>query len=71
MKKFFSILLEAIGEIFITILFFFIGWGILSLLGIDIFSGDSTELATLIGSVIFIGIFIIAAILVNKFNKNR
>ncbi len=69
MKKFLGALLEIAGEILITGVFFLVGWGILSLFGVDIFSGDNIEYAVLIGSVIFIAVFVFIAVIANKFMK--
>ena len=62
---------EAVAEIVFGVVAFLIGWGILLLFGIDVMSEDYFDLAILIGALIFIAVFIITAIVINNFKKNR
>ncbi|MBO5010004.1 MAG: hypothetical protein J6D20_04825 [Clostridia bacterium] len=62
---------EVVAEIIFGIVAFLIGWGILLLFGIDVFSEDYFDLAILIGALTFIAVFIIAAIIINNIKRNR
>ncbi|MBR3805314.1 MAG: hypothetical protein IKJ13_00555 [Clostridia bacterium] len=62
---------EVVAEIIFGIVAFLIGWGILLLFGIDVFSEDYFDLAILIGALTFTFVFIIAAIIINNIKRNR
>ncbi len=62
---------EVVAEIIFGIVAFLIGWGILLLFGIDVFSEDYFDLAILIGALVFTFVFIIAAIIINNIKRNR
>lgn len=62
---------EVVAEVIFGIVAFLIGWGILLLLGIDVFSEDYFDLAILIGALTFTFVFIIAAIIINNIKRNR
>ncbi len=76
MKKFtkkgvLDLALEILAEIVFGIIAFLIGWGILLLFGIDVFSEDYFDLAVLLGALLFIAVFIPAAIIINNIKKKR
>lgn len=70
-KKLLSLALEIIAEIVFSIIAFFIGWGILAVFGVDVFSEDGFDIAVLVGAVVFTVVFIIGAIVINNIKKNK
>ncbi len=69
--KFLKKLCEPVLEIILSLIMFLIGFGALSLFGIELTAESDPELALLIGSVIFLVPFLIIAFCVNKYKCKK
>lgn len=64
--------IELIFEILLSIVAFFIGWGILSLFGYDIsFSDDSADIALLIGAMVSVAVIILVAVIFHNIKRKN
>lgn len=70
-KKALSVVTEIVSEIVFGAVCFLIGWGILAIFGVDVMSEEGSELAMLVGAIIFIVAFVVLAIVINRVKKNR
>ena len=69
--KFLKMLGEIALELVLSLVMFLIGWGILSLFGVELTLESDPELAMLIGSLIFLLPFIIFVFVVHNFKNKR
>lgn len=70
-KKLLSFSFEVIAEIVFGIIAFFMGWGVLAIFEVDVFSEEGFDVAVLVGAVVFTVVFIIGAIVINNIKKNK